>query len=87
MSIVQLSMFFFVVAVSCDSFYIISKRFMFVNNFLKFIFIAYLLLSATTSIYYHVYFILSTHLSRFFIFIFQDYLTSLVTNKNPSLFP
>ena len=33
MSIVQLSMFFFVVAVSCDSFYIISKRFMFVNNF------------------------------------------------------
>jgi len=34
LSIVQLSMFFFVVAVSCDSFYIISKRFMFVNNFL-----------------------------------------------------
>ena len=33
LSIVQLSMFFFVVAVSCDSFYIISKRFMFVNNF------------------------------------------------------
>ena len=33
MSIVQLSMFFFVVAVSCDSFYIISKCFMFVNNF------------------------------------------------------
>ena len=37
---VQLSMFFFVVAVSCDSFYIISKRFMFVNNF----FISFLLL-------------------------------------------
>ena len=33
LSIVQLSMFFFVVAVSCDSFYIISKHFMFVNNF------------------------------------------------------
>ena len=33
LSIVQLSMFFFVVAVSCDSFYIISKRFMFVNSF------------------------------------------------------
>ena len=32
LSIVQLSMFF-VIAVSCDSFYIISKRFMFVNNF------------------------------------------------------
>lgn len=37
MSIVQLSMFFFVVAVSCDSFYIISKRFMFVNNFFIFL--------------------------------------------------
>ena len=40
LSIVQLSMFFFVVAVSCDSFYIISKCFMFVNNF----FISFLLL-------------------------------------------
>ena len=36
LSIVQLSMFFFVVAVSCDSFYIIPKRFMFVNNFFIF---------------------------------------------------
>ena len=40
LSIVQLSMFFFVVAVSCDSFYIVSKCFMFVNNF----FISFLLL-------------------------------------------
>ena len=37
LSIVQLSMFFFVVAVSCDSFYIISKCFMFVNNFFIFV--------------------------------------------------
>ena len=41
LSIVQLSMFFFVVAVSCDSFYIISKRFMFVNNFFKLFFVAF----------------------------------------------
>ena len=39
LSIVQLSMFIFVVAVSCDSFYIISKRFMFVNNFFYFLFL------------------------------------------------
>ena len=71
LSIVQLSMFFFVVVISCDSFYIISKCFMFVNNFFKLFFIAHLLLSATTSIYYHVYFTLSTHFLRFFIFIFQ----------------
>ena len=45
LSIVQLSMFFFVVAVSFDSFYIISKRFMFVNNF----FISFLLLWRTPS--------------------------------------
>ena len=45
LSIVQLSMFFFVVAVSCDSFYIISKRFMFVNNF----FISFLLLWSNPS--------------------------------------
>ena len=45
LSIVQLSMFFFVVAVSCDSFYIISKRFMFVNNF----FISLLLLWSSPS--------------------------------------
>ena len=45
LSIVQLSMFFFVVAVSCDSFYIISKRFMFVNNF----FISFLLLWSSPS--------------------------------------
>ena len=44
LSIVQLSMFF-VVAVSCDSFYIISKRFMFVNNF----FISFLLLWSSPS--------------------------------------
>ena len=31
----------FVVAVSCDSFYIISKCFMFVNNFFKLFFIAF----------------------------------------------
>ena len=31
----------FVVAVSCDSFYIISKRFMFVNNFFKLFFVAF----------------------------------------------
>ncbi|EEG87795.1 hypothetical protein COPCOM_03712 [Coprococcus comes ATCC 27758] len=41
---------FFVVAVSCDSFYIISKCFMFVNNFFKIIFCRFLFLSATTSI-------------------------------------
>ena len=35
----------FVVAVSCDSFYIISKRFMFVNNF----FISFLLLWSSSS--------------------------------------
>jgi len=45
LSIVQLSMFFFVVAVSCDSFYIISKCFMFVNNF----FISLLLLWSSPS--------------------------------------
>ena len=45
LSIVQLSMFFFVVAVSCDSFYIISKCFMFVNNF----FISFLLLWSSSS--------------------------------------
>ena len=45
LSIVQLSMFFFVVAVSCDSFYIISKCFMFVNNF----FISFLLLWSSPS--------------------------------------
>ena len=45
LSIVQLSMFFFVVAVSRDSFYIISKRFMFVNNF----FISFLLLWSSPS--------------------------------------
>ena len=44
LSIVQLSMFF-VVAVSCDSFYIISKCFMFVNNF----FISFLLLWSSSS--------------------------------------
>ena len=38
LSIVQLSMFFFVVAFSCDSFYIISNCFMFVNNFFYFFF-------------------------------------------------
>jgi len=31
----------FVVAVSCDSFYIISKCFMFVNNFFKLFFVAF----------------------------------------------
>ena len=31
----------FVVAVSCDSFYIISKHFMFVNNFFKLFFVAH----------------------------------------------
>ena len=45
LSIVQLSMFMFVVAVSCDSFYIISKCFMFVNNF----FISFLLLWSSSS--------------------------------------
>ena len=49
LSIVQLSMFFFVVAVSCDSFYIISKRFMFVNNFFKLFFVAFLNLSSSNS--------------------------------------
>ena len=49
LSIVQLSMFFFVVAVSCDSFYIISKRFMFVNNFFKLFFVAFLNLSNSNS--------------------------------------
>ena len=33
---------FFVVAVSCDSFYIISKRFMFVNNFFNLFFVLHL---------------------------------------------
>ena len=49
LSIVQLSMFMFVVAVSCDSFYIISKRFMFVNNFFKLFFVAFLNLSSSNS--------------------------------------
>ena len=35
----------FVVAVSCDSFYIVSKCFMFVNNFFKLFFVAFLNLS------------------------------------------
>ena len=35
----------FVVAVSCDSFYIISKCFMFVNNFFKLFFVLHLKLS------------------------------------------
>ena len=39
----------FVVAVSCDSFYIISKRFMFVNNFFKLFFVAFLNLSNSNS--------------------------------------
>ena len=49
LSIVQLSMFFFVVAVSCDSFYIISKCFVFVNNFFKLFFVAFLNLSNSNS--------------------------------------
>ena len=49
LSIVQLSMFMFVVAVSCDSFYIISKCFMFVNNFFKLFFVAFLNLSNSNS--------------------------------------
>ena len=39
----------FVVVVSCDSFYIISKRFMFVNNFFKLFFVAFLNLSNSSS--------------------------------------
>ena len=39
----------FVVAVSCDSFYIISKCFMFVNNFFKLFFVAFLNLSNSNS--------------------------------------
>ena len=39
----------FVVAVSCDSFYIISKCFMFVNNFFKLFFVAFLNLSNSIS--------------------------------------
>jgi hypothetical protein len=46
----------FVVAVSCDSFYIISKCFMFVNNF----FISFLLLKMSTlnSTFFHVFIVL-----------------------------
>ena len=39
----------FVVVVSCDSFYIISKCFMFVNNFFKLFFVAFLNLSNSNS--------------------------------------
>ena len=39
----------FVVAVSCDSFYIIPKCFMFVNNFFKLFFVAFLNLSNSNS--------------------------------------
>ena len=53
LSIVQLSMFFFVVAVSCDSFYIISKCFIFVNSFL--ISFCNLLFSKFSSEYSHTH--------------------------------
>ena len=66
LSIVQLSMFFFVVAVSCDSFYIISKCFMFVNNFFKLFFVAFWVSQTATLIYYHISSCLSITFLKFF---------------------
>ena len=66
LSIVQLSMFFFVVAVSCDSFYIISKCFMFVNNFFKLFFVAFWISQTATLIYYHISSCLSITFLKFF---------------------
>ena len=66
MSIVQLSMFFFVVAVSCDSFYIISKCFMFVNNFLFLFCCCEAVPHATALIEYHI----PPSLSTAFLFVF-----------------
>ena len=70
LSIVQLSMFFFVVAVSCDSFYIISKCFMFVNNFFKLFFVAFLNLSNSNSDILSYIFLL---VNNFFEVFFKSY--------------
>ena len=69
LSIVQLSMFF-VVAVSCDSFYIISKCFMFVNNFFKLFFVAFLNLSNSNSDILSYIFLL---VNNFFEVFFKSY--------------
>ena len=70
LSIVQLSMFFFVVAVSCDSFYIISKHFMFVNNFFKLFFVAFLNLSSSSS---DILSYISLSVNNFFEVFFRSY--------------
>ena len=56
----------FVVAVSCDSFYIISKCFMFVNNFFKLFFVAFWISQTATLIYYHISSCLSITFLKFF---------------------
>ena len=72
LSIVQLSMFFFVVAVSCDSFYIISKHFMFVNNFFKLFFVAFLNLSNSNSgILSYIFLLVNNFFEVFFKSYFQ----------------
>ena len=67
-------MFFFVVAVSCDSFYIISKCFMFVNNFFKLFFVAFLNLSSSSS---DILSYISLSVNNFFEVFFQK----LFSNK------
>ena len=61
---------FFVVAVSCDSFYIISKCFMFVNNFFKLFFVAFLNLSNSNSDILSYIFLL---VNNFFEVFFKSY--------------
>ena len=75
----------FVVAVSCDSFYIISKCFMFVNNFLNYFLSLSIFISDNLYIISCVFCFVNTFF-EVFIFIFKGYLTSLIINKNPSLF-
>ena len=71
LSIVQLSMFF-VVAVSCDSFYIISKCFMFVNNFFNYFLLLFLNLSSSNSdILSYIFLLVNNFFEVFFKRYFQ----------------
>jgi len=80
-------MFFFVVAVSCDSFYIISKCFMFVNNFFKLFFCrSFIVISDNLYILSCVFHFVNTFFEVFYFYFSGDYLASLITNKNPPLF-
>ena len=62
----------FVVAVSCDSSYIISKCFMFVNNFFKLFFVAFLNLSNSNSdMLSYIFFLVNNFFEVFFKSYFQ----------------